>query len=251
MRPMNKASLAAAAVLIFGAGAMAQGVARHGVVISRPAPARPIVRPVRQPVIPITTGRSSFGGTTFINNSGGIFTRTAVPLNAFGNGVPGLGFDYPHLAAVSGADLGVKALIDPATQADIALAERLSQFAQPVTGFLPVFDSGIPVVTQAPAQQPPVIIVQQPAPVAAPAEQPAPAATPAVTPAPQAPVPDIGTFILVKKDGTQIKAGAYFRQGNQVIYITPAGARRTMLYSELNLDATRQVNAEHGTTVDF
>src|ERR1700723_657314 len=40
--------------------------------------------------------------------------------------VPGLGFDYEHLAAISG-NLAEKALIDPATMEELALAERFNR----------------------------------------------------------------------------------------------------------------------------
>jgi hypothetical protein len=40
--------------------------------------------------------------------------------------VPGLGFDYEHLAAISG-NLAEKALIDPVTMEELALAERFNR----------------------------------------------------------------------------------------------------------------------------
>src|SRR5277367_5939881 len=98
--------------------------------------------------------------------------------------VPGLGFDYEHLAAISG-NLAEKALIDPVTMEELALAERLNRGSLGSSAYLlggygygygggdvPV-DNGDPnsvpqdaqAQPAAPAPQPPpqIIILQQPA----------------------------------------------------------------------------------------
>jgi hypothetical protein len=198
------------------------------------------------------TGTGSSSVTVIGANANQSFT-VALPSDLLGNGVPGLGFTYPHLAAISG-NLGVLAQIDPKTQAELALAERLGRFARPVGGFFPVFDSGYeypPVTTDQPQQAPPpqVIIVQQPAAASAPVAYEAPAIAPMESSA--AGSQDVGTFVLVKKDGAQVEAGAYFREGDQIVYITPKGAKRTMLYSELDRDATREINEERGTSLEL
>jgi hypothetical protein len=180
----------------------------------------------------------------------------ALPSDLLGNGVPGLGFTYPQLAALSG-NLGVEALINPATQAQLALLQRLGRFSRPVGGFYPLFDSGYgysPVTTDEPQQAPPpqVIVLQQPAAAPASVAYDSPAASAGAPAASSASgSQDVGTFILVKKDGTKVEAGAYYRQGDQIVYITPKGAKRTMLYSELDRDATHEINEERGTSLDL
>jgi hypothetical protein len=172
-------------------------------------------------------------------------------LNNLLNNVPGLGFDYPHLAAVSG-NLGEELLLDPAIQAQIALALRLRQFAP---GFGGAFYEApadfyepppTPADEAAPpsAPQPQVIVVQAPPTQ----ETQAPAAAPyAEDDKPSAPPSDGGDFILVTKEGTQITAGAFYHQGSDVIYITPSGSRRSVPFSDLDMDSTVLINQERGT----
>ena len=82
--------------------------------------------------------------------------------------VPGLGFDFEHLAAISG-NLAEKALIDPATQAELALAERLNRGVGEPAFFLGGYGGEAPVSYEAPEAQPAtqpapqIIIVQPPA----------------------------------------------------------------------------------------
>ena len=74
------------------------------------------------------------------------------------NPVPGLGFDYSNLAALN-HDLGVRAIIDPITQQELALSERLLQLT-PTAPISSSFFASEPVVML--EQQPPqVIVVQQ------------------------------------------------------------------------------------------
>lgn len=258
MNLKTKLGTLAGAVLMISSGVFAQHTAAPARG-SMPPPARVTMRTTLPPSRPAAAPRAmpvrSPGSVTVIGANPNQSFTIGLPTNVLGNGVPGLGFDYPHLAAVSG-NLGVMAMIDPATQANLALAERLARISPPVGGFFPVFDSGYsgyPVATEEQPQQaqpPQVIILQQPA--AAPAAYEAPAETaaaPATSPA--STMPDVGTFILVKKDGTQVEAGAYSRQGDRIVYVTPKGAKRTMLYSELDRDATREINQERGTSLEL
>lgn len=183
--------------------------------------------------------------------------------NLLGNYVPGLGFSYGAggVNSLNQNNLGVEALINPATQAQIALALKFLR-ASPQTGFggglwalpepyyedygdaapPPEPDSG----PSAP-QQPSVIVVQAPAAQAAP-----PADEAAPPPAAATPETDgSGEFVLVKRDGTQITAGAFFHQENELVYITPSGARRTMPFSDLDVDATVLANQERGTDLQL
>lgn len=176
--------------------------------------------------------------------------------NLLGSGVPGLGFDYSHLAAITGNNLGVEALIDPATQANLALALRL-QRSVPYLGYGGAFysapdgfyDSGAAPAdngdasSPAQAQSPQVIVVQAP-----PAQETSFAQASAdADDQPSAPLSDVGDFILVTKEGAQITAGAFYHQGSNVIYITPSGARRSVPFSDLDMDSTVLINQERGT----
>ncbi len=168
------------------------------------------------------------------------------------NQVPGLGFTYSDLAAFN-SDLGIKAVIDPSTQWQLAVAENIAQATQ---GFgapglflgggaypVPVEDpaSGQP----AQAQRPPIIVVQPPAAPAA-AAQPA-AAAPESAP----PLPDAGPFTLVLRDGTRIHAVAFTSMGGRIIYITADGMRKSFPEGELDSAATQRINEENGTPLQL
>jgi len=163
------------------------------------------------------------------------------------NPFPGFGFDFEHLSAIN-QDLGLKAFIDPATQARLAVAERVARNNRFAPGFFLLDGGGSYVVPlnndQQPQAQQPIIIVQQPAPqqVAeqAPASQPAEAA---------APLPDEGEFTLVLRSGRQLQASAFTRQNDKIVYITPDGGRRSVALNDLDSDATQRVNQERGVPI--
>jgi hypothetical protein len=166
------------------------------------------------------------------------------------NPVPGFGFSFVHLAAIN-RDLGIRALIDPATQLQLALAERLLA-ETPVAPVAFPFFGGVgetPVII--PQQQPQVIIVQQPTPAVEVATAPtAPQAMEAPQAAPS-PLPDVGEFILVERDGSQIPAVAFTRQNDRIVYVTRQGIRRSIGITELDPDATIRVNEERGTSLQL
>lgn len=72
-------------------------------------------------------------------------------------------------------------------------------------------------------------------------------------PAPQeaAPLPDVGSFALVLRDGTQVDALAFTRAQDKIIYITPEGGRRTVAASDIDSDSTARVNEERGTPLQL
>lgn len=194
--------------------------------------------------------------------------NTSMNTFAFGNGsylslqdllnpVPGLGFDYPYLAAIN-RDLGIKAVIDPATQWQLAVAERVLRDTgglAPNAGFFLLSGGGeyvVPAETapvepseqSEPSPQQPQIIVLQQAPAATqPSTQPAPEAAP--------PLPDVGQFTLVLRNGTQIQAVAFTRLKDRIIYITADGSRRSIAASDLDSDATTRINEERGTALQL
>jgi hypothetical protein len=173
-----------------------------------------------------------------------------VTQDLFGYPAPGLGFDYPHIAAVNG-NLGVRALIDPVTQLELALALRLQGTG---IGYFPGFYApygGAPIVMESPAsvaapetegppQQQPIYVVTPPAPAQAPAP---------VAEAP--PLPDPGEFILVQRDGRLLFAVAFTSADGRVVYVTKDGLRRTIPLSQLDVDSTQRMNEERGTSIQL
>ena len=72
---------------------------------------------------------------------------------------------------------------------------------------------------------------------------------PMSAPAPQeaAPLPDVGSFTLVMRDGTQVDALAFTHAQDKIVYITPDGGRRTVALKDIDSDSTERVNEERGT----
>ena len=191
----------------------------------------------------------------------GVFTHPIVgtPLNpnfAPIRGVPGLGFDFQHLAA-----------IEHPFQNRFGHGRGLFPF-QPY--FAPIFlntlpldydayyggneypygyDNGDPASSAAVpdyytqgAQQPQFMIPQPGA--LAPAQSAAPSA-----PAP--PPPELGQLILVRRDGKVLLAVAFTVRNGDLTYVTTDGARRSFPLSELDEEATRQMNDANGTSVSL
>jgi hypothetical protein len=68
---------------------------------------------------------------------------------------------------------------------------------------------------------------------------------------PQAPVRDVGDFILVRRDGRILFASIFSVVGTQLQYVTPEGIRRTLAIADLDAAATQQINEARGTTLQF
>ena len=290
--------LAASAALAFTAGAQQRGA---GVAIGAPArvaaPAAPSGARVSHPTP--TTGLAAHphhgaplavhgtGSTHHASgtaNANSTTETTAAPQNATPNVVvvpadsgvtlqdltnqaPGLGFDYEHLAAISG-NLAEKALIDPATMEELALAERFNRGGGGSSAYIlggygygggevPV-DNGdaqdpqdVQAQPAAPAPQPApqIIILQQPAPGGQPTSQNYGSGDTRSAQPQAAPVhlPEASDFLLVLKNGAMVSAVAFTRQGDQLIYVTKEGNRRTMSLAGIDSDATSKINAARGT----
>jgi hypothetical protein len=157
--------------------------------------------------------------------------------------VPGLGFDFPHLAAVT-----------PRSQLSQG-APRFDtgQLIVPIWG-TPAYYAPQPTAPQ--PVQPIVIVLQQPAPVApdsfeersnardSVAEPPAPAAAPE-----PAPLRELEPYVLMRRDGERLLAAAFSSSGDRLVYITPEGARRFLPLAELDTERTQQVNEDAGRTI--
>ena len=76
-------------------------------------------------------------------------------------------------------------------------------------------------------------------------------AAPAQEPQEAAPLPDVGSFTLVMRDGTQVDALAFTRSQDRIIYITPDGGRRTVALRDIDSDSTERVNQDRGTPLQF
>jgi hypothetical protein len=194
--------------------------------------------------------------------SGRITTTFASDANSFsfdgGAGVPGLGFDFPHLAAISGA-----------SRNSPLHGGHGNHFQQ--GSFVPIFFGGYPYYGDdtgydQPDQQPPQLPVQQsaPQPQIIVIQQPV-SSQPQVTSSGSeaenlsasgleseaAPVRDVGDFILVRRDGRILFASIFSVVGTQLQYITPEGIRHTVAVSDLDAGATEQMNEARGTTVQI
>ena len=151
--------------------------------------------------------------------------------------VPGLGFDFVHLAAVRGG-----AAASAGTTRGIA-----------TTGGFILLDSGF--YAQAPQTivvQIPPIVIQQPIVAQAPAAEalaeparrearPEPEENPAAT-------REAAEYVFVRRDGTLVFAVAFLRENDRLQYVTREGQRRSVELAALDLEATRRFNEERGLT---
>jgi hypothetical protein len=204
------------------------------------------VRPMRAIQIP-PSGRtgSSFASNAYATSYGGA------------TGVPGLGFDYTHLAAIGGG------LNNGRSSNSGRGGHRNRSVIVPILvgGYPYYYDLGDsyddsygydqPQPQQQAQQQPQVIVIQQPVPVAQPAVDTGAYAAPSTAlPAPE-PIHDVGEFVLVRRDGRVLFASAYSVTGTQLTYVTLEGIRRTVPLADLDADATQQMNEARGTTVQI
>ena len=185
------------------------------------------------------------------------------------NPFPSYGFDFEHLAAIHKDD-DIKALIDPATQAKLALAERrMRRRPKTASGFifldgggayvLPV-DPGADVNPDADAQAAQDQGQDQGQNQGAPQER---AQQGSQRPEQAEPndarlaqeqsesLPDEGEFTLILRSGQEIEAVAFTRVNDRIVYITTGGGRRTVALREVDVDATVRLNQERGTPLQI
>jgi hypothetical protein len=74
-------------------------------------------------------------------------------------------------------------------------------------------------------------------------------AQPATTAGPTVPLPDVGSFTLVTRQGNMLDAVAFTRSSDRLVYITPDGGRRTLAFRDLDVNETQRLNAERGTPI--
>ena len=173
-------------------------------------------------------------------------------------GTTGLGFGDFGLMNLRNQDWAIKAAIDPATQWRLFEAQKYLRVAGLAgSGFYLLDGSGyyeVPSDTgeadQAPEQsqpQQPIMIVQAPQ-----NGQPTEASAPSETEETSAPQPeDVGEFVLVLRNGTQIQAVAFTRASDRIVYITADGLRRTLALADVDTRSTVRINEERGTPVQL
>ena len=225
-----------------------------GVAISASAQGRGFSAPMRGLSAPMRGFSGQIRGTSRPGRANG-FRRgfffppvafppaRATPLNpSFTpiSGVPGLGFDFPHLAAVSRG----------LPQRFVFTDHGSFPF------FAPIFFDPLPLYYPSEAgiseagQQPIFVMTAppQPQPATPPAE---PAPRESTTPQAPAPPPELGQLILVRGDGQVLLGVAFTVRSGQLTYITNEGIRHSFPVSELDKDATRQMNDANGTSVSI
>jgi hypothetical protein len=230
-----------------GGGFAARPVAagRSGAVISRGAPIRATAR--------AQSGTQSAvrAGAPISRTRNGVRTTHRNNSNNFGNGnfgfdgfngtdfqnVPGLGFDYPHLAATSGNrrfhngrfgggfpfGFGGGFLLGPSVLDQAPVSDADSESSAP---------DEQQIAADAPAQRPR-------------RARPSPQAEPEADSAPVPPREE-DQYVFVRRDGSLVFAVAYAWDSGTLRYITPDGLRRTMGREALDLDATQQFNEQRG-----
>lgn len=153
--------------------------------------------------------------------------------------VPGLGFDFPHLAAISG-------------NRRLHGGRFGGGFPFGFSGFLlspPVIvgepqavesDGGVAeeeIVDDPPVVQEPRRRFRAPRPVSEPQAESAPT-----------PQPDVEQYVFVRRDGGLVFAVGYVWEDGTLRYVTPEGLRRTIARDALDLNATQQFNEQRGLT---
>ena len=146
--------------------------------------------------------------------------------------VPGLSFDIRSLAAASRPGFG----------------RRRGQYVAPFLWYYPFYspyaDFGYDV-------QPPYDYAPQEAQTAPPPAPAAPSEDSSVSAELQPPPPDVGQFVLVRLDGQVLFVSAFMTVDGRITYVTREGVRRSFPISELDKDATRQMNEANGTDISL
>jgi hypothetical protein len=182
-------------------------------------------------------------GSPMVTRRGGRPIRRAngIPFNSGQidfQDVPGLGFDFAHLAAISGNRRG-----------------RGHRF----NGGFPFGFSGFllspPVIVEDAASSEPQPLAEDEtsAEIASvdperPSRSRPRAATPPESLAPPAPQPDAEQYVFIRRDGSLLFAVAYSWDNGTLRYVTPEGFRRAIPFDSLDLAATQQFNEQRGLT---
>jgi hypothetical protein len=237
-----------------------------GAGMARPAMAAPAPHVAMHASAPVATHASSgsrayAGYPRFVRTrSGAVVPRPAprvgTPIRSSGSKntgqpirsqdvVPGLGFDYPHLAAIQPRGIHGR-------DGDRDRDRRFSNAFFPLFfggGFgFPLFPDDIDEAPPADAQQQADAGQPEPEQSAArpadyePRQSRARAAQAAAEPEAAEP------YVFVRRDGTLFFANAYAWENGTLRYITTEGFRRSVTADKLDLNATQQFNEQRGLT---
>ena len=254
--PMVRTIILAGLVVVFPAMVEAQGRATmHAPAHSMPAAPRAVAHPVS----PVVAQPGAGARIAVRNGNVGAGIRPNVRItrrpgnerrrfddddrmrsSACRSGVPGLGFDEVHLAAVCGPG-GV----------------GTGRFGQGSPFFFPFFDSGffmpsVPVAeeatsTDAQQQEAREVDSQE---TRRRVRESQPAAAPVAEPD-HTPIPESEQYVFVRRDGTVFFAVAYAWENGTLRYVTSDGLRRNIAKNALDLDATQQFNEQRGLNFQF
>jgi hypothetical protein len=251
---MRRIYIVASLVLALPAVAAAQHAGTAGGGATAAAPAAHAMAPVSAPhtvaAHPAVAGHvaTGAGGIHHTPRANATATTTATPVRRFNiasglrnlplfsfssSDVPGLGFDYAHLAAVNpafthqrpffnstgGFGFGGFLLMSPGYVVEEPVVE-----GQPVPGEEEAAaNSGAPETRDDVSDQ------------FLPAQ--------ALPPAPQ---PDAAEYVFVRRDGTLVFAVAYYWDNGTLRYVAADGTKRSISQDALDLDATQQFNEQRG-----
>jgi len=244
---MGRLSITATMLLALPAFAVAQhGGATASAPVSAGHPASAFSHPVSAPPrasVRVQTAPRSAART----GSSVVRTRNGVGIVRRNNGsnfafsgtdfrdVPGLGFDFPHLAAVSGNRRFRGSRFD-------------GGFPFGFSGFL----LSPPVIVDEGAVSDPQVAEEEATDDASIAQR-APRRSRLSRPSTDsdaqsapAPVPDVEQYVFVRRDGSLVFAVAYAWENGTLRYVTPDGLRRSIARDALDLSATQQFNEQRG-----
>jgi hypothetical protein len=154
--------------------------------------------------------------------------------------VPGLGFDYSHVAATRPGGSRGRRDRDRGFNDGAILFPYGGGYFVPTGVDVAAGDGGdVPVAEEDQAEDQGV-----------PDDRPARARSvdrmPAVAYEPPAPQPDVPEYVFVRRDGTVFFAVAYSWEQGALKYVSAQGQRRTVARETLDINATQQFNEQRG-----
>jgi len=171
-----------------------------------------------------------------------------VPNCGIVHGVPGLGFDFPHLAAINRAFNNQFGFSNAFNSAFVGNGVGVIPFYGAPPAYYPPYEEETPDSYTERGQQPIFVVPSPQQSSAAPSPGNSGGASATVS---STPPPELGQLILVREDGQIVMAVAFTVRNGQLTYVTNEGTRRSFPASELDKDATRQMNEANGTSVSI
>jgi hypothetical protein len=236
------------AVFAQHAGGVGGGTGVHAGAVSAPVAAAHVSAPTgAHPVSHVVVATHPTAGHVRTSSPNRIVSLNPNFANSsfVSNNVPGLGFDYPHLAAVSPKNgqlgrsfrfrqtvpfgFGGYLITSPEIYVENPQAVEEAQETAADQG-----DADAQAQFEAAQMQAYRAGQQSMAPHAAPPE-----------PAPE-PAADPSSYVFVMRDGGLVFAVAYSWENGTLRYVTPEGQRKSVAADSLDMDATTQFNESRG-----